>query len=403
MAGNSQRLLLTRAAVEQAKPATKPYRMHDTKVPGLFLRVQPSGAKSWNVQWQRQTSTSLGRFPVLTLEQARERARKALVERDELGAPVKVLGSARVDQHATLAHYLEHRFEPWAKANLKAGARNVAVIRKQFPKLLDVRMCDLTTWHLENWRTERAETGALPASINRDLIRIKGALSRAVEWKVLPASPFAGVKVAKVDNTGVVRFLSAQEAKALRAALAQRDTDAREARARTRAWATARAYDPRPAIPAKGFADHLTPMVLLALNTGLRRGELVSLTWSDVSLAGRMLTVRGGYAKSGKARHIPLNAEALDVLKRWRKQSSEERIFPVLDPKKAWAAVLESAKVHDFRFHDLRHDFASQLVMRGVDLNTVRELLGHKDITMTLRYAHLAPEHKRAAVDVLGR
>jgi integrase len=76
---------------------------------------------------------------------------------------------------------------------------------------------------------------------------------------------------------------------------------------------------------------------------------------------------------------------------------------PLVAIKKGWAAVLKAAKITSFRFHDLRHTFASKLVMAGVDLNTVRELLGHKSIAMTLRYAHLAPEHKAAAVETLVR
>jgi site-specific recombinase XerD len=74
---------------------------------------------------------------------------------------------------------------------------------------------------------------------------------------------------------------------------------------------------------------------------------------------------------------------------------------PLTDVKKAWASLMKRAKLTAFRFHDLRHTFASKLVMAGVDLNTVRELLGHSDITMTLRYAHLAPEHKANAVERL--
>jgi integrase len=105
-------------------------------------------------------------------------------------------------------------------------------------------------------------------------------------------------------------------------------------------------------------------------------------------------------------RHIPLNTEALSTLREWKAQSDEsaELVFVGKNGgsfdniKKSWWAVLASAKINDFRWHDLRHHFASMLVMGGVDLNTVRELLGHADIKMTLRYAHLAPQVKADAV-----
>jgi integrase len=149
-------------------------------------------------------------------------------------------------------------------------------------------------------------------------------------------------------------------------------------------------------------------MVLLSINTGLRRGEIFTLRWNNVDLDRALLTIEGSYAKSGKTRHVPLNTEALNVLTLWKNQSvSKDLVFPNKDGlpfdslKKSWGALLEMAEITNFRWHDLRHHFASKLVMASVDLNTVRELLGHADLTMTLRYAHLAPEHKANAVSKL--
>ena len=157
--------------------------------------------------------------------------------------------------------------------------------------------------------------------------------------------------------------------------------------------------------PDDGFTDYLTPMVLVALNTGMRRGELFGLQWEHVNLAGKLLTITAGNAKSRKARHLPLNTEALDVLTRWQRQGEGGGlVFPSAGGGRmdnintSWGGIVADAKLADFRFHDLRHTFASKLVMAGVDLNTVRELLGHADIAMTLRSAHLAPDKLAEAV-----
>jgi integrase len=121
-----------------------------------------------------------------------------------------------------------------------------------------------------------------------------------------------------------------------------------------------------------------------------------------------MLTIKADTAKSGSARHVPLNAEAKDVLKRWKgKDEVEGLVFPGVEGgkltniNKSWATVTTKAKLSDFRFHDLRHSFASKLVRSGVDLYTVKTLLGHSDFAMTQRYAHLAPDHLSDAVERL--
>jgi integrase len=88
----------------------------------------------------------------------------------------------------------------------------------------------------------------------------------------------------------------------------------------------------------------------------------------------------------------------MNVLERWKKQTTGERPFPFTGLKTAWNALLGQAEIEAFRWHDMRHDFASRLASKGVPLNTIRELLGHQSLAMTLRYAHLQPDQKAAAV-----
>ena len=121
------------------------------------------------------------------------------------------------------------------------------------------------------------------------------------------------------------------------------------------------------------------------------------------------LTITGYKAKNGKTRYVPLNSASMSILQTWYQQAEDKAglVFPSQTKKpfnnvrKSWQKVVMQAGISHFRWHDLRHHFASKLVMVGIDLNTVRELLGHSDIKMTLRYAHLAPEHKAKAVEKL--
>ena len=397
---------LTRNRVENAKPTGKLWRLRDATVPGLALRISPNGSKSWAVTWGRGQEKTFGDFPVMTLDGARQQARKLLGEIAEHGAPLATV-EARKPKALTLGDYIRDHYAPWAKANQKAGQATVDAIGAVFGDLYDRELAALSPFEIERIKAARLKAGIKPSTVNRDLSRIRGALSRAVDWSLIETHPMRTVKATKGADDSRVRYLSKPEEKALRKALEAREAQAKDKRRSYNKWLAERGREPLPAF--KGYSDHLAPMTLLALNTGMRRGELLSLDWRNVNLPAKLVTVTAGNAKSRKGRHIPLNAEAFAVLSRWKKQGKGAGlVFPspsgarMGNINSSWEALCEQAKLVEFRFHDLRHDFASKLVMAGVDLNTVRELLGHADIRMTLRYAHLAPHKLADAVAKLG-
>lgn len=398
------RTQLTKRIVAAAQPQAKPYEMRDTLIRGLILRVQPSGHKAWIVTWAHGKRRTLGAVEHVTLEQARAHASQALAEAVQQRLPS--LAKAKVVT-CTLDAFLTEHYEPWARVELRRGARYVQRIRTHFAGLLKRPLHEIDVLTVDRWWRERLSEGegkqVAKVTAYRDLATLRAALSMAVEWKLLASNALLGMRQKAVESRKIVRFLSPAEEARLRQALAARDAKLIQGRANGNAVRRARQVPILLDIPQNGFGDHLTPVVLLAMNTGLRRGELLSLQWSDIDLEANVITVQAGNAKNGRQRHLPLNKEAQSVMTRWAKQfDGQGRVFEPRDVKKGWNALLDQAGIKTFRFHDLRHDFASKLVRAGVDLNTTRELLGHADIKMTLRYAHLCPSGLAAAVAKLS-
>ncbi|UBB25619.1 tyrosine-type recombinase/integrase [Pseudoxanthomonas japonensis] len=398
---------LTKRLVATALPKNRAYELRDTQVRGLLLRVQPSGHKAWVVTWEHGKRRTLGSAGHLTLDEAREIARKIIAEYIQTGLPsIAKPATPKI----TLAEFLRDHYGPWARSELKGADKYIKRLGRVFPGALDMPMSDINSAWVERWWMERLKTKARPdreglitkATAWRDLASFRAVIAKAVKWGMLEQNPIQQLRMKAAKPRSVVRFLSPAEEQRLRETLTARDLEHAAARRSANEWRAARKRPLFPEVPEGAYADHLTPVVLLAMNTGLRRGELLALEWSDINLQARMLTVRRENAKSGKQRHVPLNAEAVAVLRQWASQGSGSgSVFGIFGIKSSWDTLLTTARIEGFRFHDLRHHFASRLVMAGVDLNTVRELLGHADLTMTLRYAHLAPEHLAAAVERL--
>ncbi|WP_028620545.1 phage integrase [Pseudomonas sp. Ant30-3] len=400
---------ITQKLINSLTPQDKHYRVFDTDQPGLFIRVQPSGHMAYMVSWARNRERVLGRVGTLTLARARTEAARYLADAHEHGEPLAVTQNRRSANTPTLREFLDDTYLPWFKAHHKGYDKTLHTLDNNFSSIMSRRLTEIAGRDLEQTRTSWLNGGNKPATANRKMGTISGVFSRAVEWGFINDHPLDKLKQLKVDSKGQVRYLSTAEAVSLRAAMDERQEQMRAERDSANKWRSERGKELQPDLRAVTFTDHLKPMILLALNTGVRRGELFNLKWSDVNFTTKTITVVGATAKTSETRHIPTNKEALSTLEEWKKQGNASGyVFTsqgggrMEDVKSAWIKLLERAKVSDFRWHDMRHDFASRLVMAGVPLNTVRDLLGHSDIKMTLRYAHLAPGTKAAAVELIG-
>jgi len=155
---------------------------------------------------------------------------------------------------------------------------------------------------------------------------------------------------------------------------------------------------------SKLLSVFLKPIVLTAIHTGCRRGEVLSLRWKDIDFKERRMLLET--TKNNERRVVPMNDTLYGVLKALPVHLGSELVFPEVEGRQlslAFHRACKRAGLKDFRFHDLRHSFASYLTMGGENLRTVQTLLGHKDLRMTMRYSHLSPEHLREAVSILDK
>ena len=240
--------------------------------------------------------------------------------------------------------------------------------------LYEINAKDIEYFKLERLKQKIGQTDKTvsPSTINRQLGTLRGMFNKAVAWGQLQINPMKSVQFLK-EPAGRLRFLETEEIVKL----------------------------------LSNCSSTLRPIVILAVFAGMRRGEILKLKWNNIDYKRGIITLLD--TKNGEKRELPMNKEVKDAFIQVRKHPESPYVFcneqgqPRHDIRKSFSTALRKSDITDFRFHDLRHSFASQLVMAGVDLNTVRELLGHKDITMTLRYSHLAPRHKQHAVDILSK
>ena len=264
----------------------------------------------------------------------------------------------------------------YSKAHKRSYDDDVIRMERLLSRFRERAADSITPQELERHLSETAEESKwAPATVNRYRALISLVYRLGIESGKVKENPARLVKH-RQENNCRVRWLSGEE----------------ETRLRAYIEATC--------------PEHM-PELDLALHTGLRLGELFGLVWENVNLSRRVLTVPR--SKNGETRHVPPNSAALAALAELRKRSDGTGPVirnlqgePLAGPRHWFEPAIRKAKIRSFSWHCLRHTFASRLVMAGVDLRTVQELMGHKSISMTVRYSHLTPKHTLAAVELLA-
>ena len=263
--------------------------------------------------------------------------------------------------------------EEHSKVNKRSYPTDCHNMRRLVHTFGEKALSEITAQDIERFKAKLAQEVSI-ATTNRHLQLLNAVFNKAITWGKTKTNPVRSVKKFK-ENNERVRYLTEDEESCLRTL----------------------------------FPEQHWLLIEVALHTGMRRGEQLNLKWKDVDFLTRTITIPR--SKPGEKRHVKMNNRVAEILRGLPSRLKSEWIFPSQSGaspinannfiNRVFTPALKQAKIANFRWHDLRHTFASRLTMAGVDLRTVQELMGHKTIAMTVRYSHLSPAHTLDAVNKL--
>ncbi|MFC2142619.1 tyrosine-type recombinase/integrase [Acidobacteriota bacterium] len=264
------------------------------------------------------------------------------------------------------------KYMEWARLNKRSWKRDEIFLGHLIPFFRGVLLQNITPLFVEDYKRKR-KAKVSGATVNRELSCLKHMFNMAIDESLIIQNPVRKVRYFP-ESAPIENILSQAEKDML----------------------------------VEKSDGYIHAVIVIALNTGMRRGEILGLKWSQVDFDRGYIKVEK--SKSGKARAIPMNSEVDSVMRALSSNKVHENFVfwnskskaPIQDIRKAFARSRKAAGIHGFRFHDLRHNFATSLVENGVDIVTVSELLGHSNINLTAkRYSHPSPSHKQLAVESL--
>ncbi len=330
----------------------------------IFTKKTKQGRERWYVDYQDERGKRIQRV----VKHAQSRG-EALIE---LQARVHDAFSRHNrlrprKEKIEFERFSEVYLEDYSRINKRSWKTDRSCLKSLKEFFCGFYLGDITSQNVERYKAERLAQGVTRSTANRDLAILRKMLNLAVEWGYLFESEVPKIKLFPERDNLKERILTAEEEVRL----------------------------------FEASSEHLKPVLKVALHTGMRRGEILNLRWGEVDLEAEV--VKAVRTKSGKVRLIPLNDVLLEEFEKLRRAGGEgESVFPYKSVRSAFEGACRRAAIKNLRFHDLRHTFATRLVKRGVDLITIKELLGHSSVTITERYTHSFKEQKRNAVCALA-
>ena len=269
-------------------------------------------------------------------------------------------------------------FELYAKTNRIRWKNDMYAVNKFKTFFGNKRIKEITPFYIEKYRALRRDLGIKNSSINKETGVLRRMFSLAVDNQYINENPCIAKKVKPLrEDNKKERFLTPDE-------------------------------EVRMLHACTGNYNYLKSIIICALQTGMRKAEILNLEWDNIDLQERYLTLLK--TKNGKTRRIPLNNTLLREFQKLYLTRTSKYVFinpetscPYVSIIKSFNKICKIADVKNFVFHDLRHTAATRMVSVGIDLAVVKEILGHSSITTTMRYSHPVPERKLQAVEALER
>jgi excisionase family DNA binding protein len=337
----------------------------------VYLRLTKDGKERWHLYYRAD-----GKRVRKAVKGAQNRADALKVLQLEVADSFRGRHGFRKERKRILFREFAGVFlEKYSKVNKLSWRSDVSIVNKLDPYFGSKYLDEITPDEIEGFKAARLKEGRTRSKVNRDLALLRKIFNVAIDWGHIDSSPMGKVKFFTEKDNLKERILTQQEEMRL----------------------------------LQACPPHLRLIVLTALYTGMRRGEVLGLRWSQVDLKKRQIRVEK--TKSGRIRIIPMSEQLRSELVKLKAENpSSEFVFlypptkePIKDVKRAFSSAIRKAGIRGLRFHDLRHTYASRLVANGVDIITVRDLLGHYSVEVTQRYTHSNEAQKRKAVETLYR